>query len=454
MIIRTAVKLQLLAFAALTALGIAYVGVNYIGVGDRLFGRTYTISADFAEAGGIFSSAEVTYRGVPVGRVGELHLRPDGVRVDLELEKGTKIPADTIAVVANRSAVGEQYVDLQPRRDGGPYLQPGAVIPRGDTRTPISTTTLLVNLDRLVNSVDRQDLTTVIGELGRAFSGTGRDLQRLIDSGDELTVAAEQNLPQTIKLIQDSQKVLKTQNDQASAIKSFSRDLALLTDQVRASDPDLRKVLDNGPVAFREFEALLRTTRPALPVLLGNLVSVGQVTTARLPAIEQILVTYPQNLVGTFTIVPGDGTVHFGLALPPDPPVCRKGYQSTERRTPDEGWGDDPSKAKRANTKVKCAEPRGSRTNVRGAHNVPRAKTRGSNPNVGSNPTQSSQARPSAGTPRATGAPTFVISGYDPVTGLAMGPDGEPIIIGSLGGQQKVMGKDSWTWLLIGPLGN
>ncbi|CAM5522554.1 hypothetical protein SPURM210S_00671 [Streptomyces purpurascens] len=78
----------------------------------------------------MFPGAEVTYRGVPVGKVGALRLAgPDGVSVTLDIEDGApRIPADTLAVVANRSAVGEQYVDLQPRTSHGPYLLNGGTI--------------------------------------------------------------------------------------------------------------------------------------------------------------------------------------------------------------------------------------------------------------------------------------------------------------------------------------
>jgi phospholipid/cholesterol/gamma-HCH transport system substrate-binding protein len=41
----------------------------------------------------------------------------------------------------------------------------------------------LLNLNRLVESVDKRDLTVVIDELARAFAGTGTDLQAIIDSG-------------------------------------------------------------------------------------------------------------------------------------------------------------------------------------------------------------------------------------------------------------------------------
>ena len=32
-----------------------------------------------------------------------------------------------------------------------------------------------------------------------------------------------------------------------------------------------------------------------------------------------------------------------------------------------------------------------------------------------------------------------------------VGPDGKSLLLGSTGGQQRVMGKQSWTWLLLAP---
>jgi len=53
-----------------------------------------------------------------------LSLTPTGVAVNLTINNGApKIPADLNAAVANRSAVGEQYVDLRPTTDTGPFLQ-------------------------------------------------------------------------------------------------------------------------------------------------------------------------------------------------------------------------------------------------------------------------------------------------------------------------------------------
>jgi phospholipid/cholesterol/gamma-HCH transport system substrate-binding protein len=424
-VITRTVKAQLLAFATVTAVGVSYVGAEYTGLVDDLLDRGYTVRADFADSGGIFSGAEVTYRGVPVGRVGALRLTgSEGVSVALEIEDGApRIPADTLAVVANRSAVGEQYVDLQPRRSGGPYLLDGSAIPREDTRVPLPVTDMVVSLDRLVTSVGKEDLRITVDELGEAFSGTGPHLSRLVDSGNALVESASDSLPETISLIEDSRKVLKTQADQGSSIKSFSRDLAALTAELKSSDGDLRRLIGNAVPAGQEVNSLLRSTRPHLPVLLANLISGGQVTVARLPGVEQALVTFPVVVAGSHTVIPGDGTTHFGLVLnADDPPPCTQGY-GTRRRDPAD-TGTRP-----ANTDARCTAPRGGGTSVRGAQNAPGASGR------------SGGAGPAA-----------YVAPYDPETGTATGPDGTPVEIGSTGGEQTVFGKDSWQWLLVGPM--
>jgi phospholipid/cholesterol/gamma-HCH transport system substrate-binding protein len=439
--IRRSTKLQLVAFALITLIGVSYVSARYVGLGARLFGGGYVVTADFAESGGIFTNAEVTYRGVAVGRVGPLHLAHDGVHVDLRLNGGTKIPADTRAVVANRSAVGEQYVDLQPRRAGGPFLVAGGHIAMSNTSTPVHTETLLLNLNRLVQSVDKRDLTVVIDELGAAFAGSGRSLQAIIDSGDALTKAAVDNLPQTIRLIDDGATVLSTQRASGSAIKSFSGDLADLSATLRTSDGDLRKVLDNGVVASQQLNSLLRTNGPDITALLANLLTTGQVTVAHINGLEQVLVEYPVNVAGGYTVVPNDGTTHFGLVLnASDPPACTKGYGGTKNRPP-----SDTSSAP-ANTGARCTEPRGSATSVRGAQNAPSVSSGQARPAPpgGSASTAADLASAPVSTP--------YIAGYDPTSGLAYAADQAPLVFGASGGQSQAFGKDSWQWLLLSPL--
>jgi len=417
-----------MVFLLITVVGIAYVGGKYAQVDQLLFDDDYTVSASFAESGGIFTGAEVTYRGQPVGRVGKLELLSDGVAVNLDIDKKQKIPNDLLAVVANRSAIGEQYVDLQPRRDGGPYLQDRSKIARQDTAIPIDTTELLLNLDQLVNSVDKNSLKTTVKELGDALRGRGTDLQKIIDSSGHLIDDADANILQTIKLINDGDTVLATQVASGDAIKTWAKNLALLSDTLVSSDASIRSVIDNGSAASTQLTGLIQDNRADIAVLLGNLLTVSEMTAVRLDAVEQLLVVYPAVSMGGYVVPAKDaGTghydAHFGLVLGVSPPACRAGYNGTDKRVPQ----DTTSKA--ANSKAACTAKPSTGIDVRGSQNKP-------------NPTSREDAnRIGYGV------------GYDPATGAAGGSGGMPeLVLGSTGGQEDLLGADSWKALLLGPV--
>lgn len=421
MIGRTA-KLQVLAFLVVSLLGVSYVAVRYVGLADRVLGSGYLVHADFAEAGGIFPNAAVTYRGVPVGRVGAVTLRPaphaGAVRVDLRIDDGVRVPAGARAVVSQRSAVGEQYVDLRPETDAGPYLRDGSVIPADRTGTPLAPETLLANLDALVRSVDPDDLSVVLDELGTAFEGNTEALRRILDAGGQLLAEADANLPQTVTLIRDGRTVLRTQQESAAQLRRWADGLAQLAGTLRAADPDLRRIVADGPPAVTELVGLLRDLDPTVGILLGNLVSVNGVAARRLPGIEHLLVVFPLVVAGGFTVTPGDGTAHFGLVVNVnDPPSCVYGET------------------------VGCTaadEARGS--SVRGAGNASRPG--GGDPTAPTAPAGPNESGPTA----QTGA---AVAGYDPASGTALAPDGTPLRFGGTGGQYQLAGDQSWKQLLL-----
>ncbi len=449
--IRRRVKVQLVAFVVLTLVGVSVVSARYVGLGGWLLHQGYVVSADFASSGGIFPNAEVTYRGVTVGRVERLRLAANGVWVDMRIAPGTHIPTDTRAVVEDRSVAGEQYVDLRPSRTGPPYLSNRSEILQADTATPVPVTTVLVNLDRLVNSVNRPHLSTLIDELGRGFSGTGPDLARLIDAGDALLTTANENLPQTIALLRSSATVLGTQNAQGPAIRSFAHNLALLSETLRTSDSNIRTILDQGPQAAGQVQGLLQQDGTALGQLVGNLLTGAQVAAVHIPGLRQVLITYPVVVDGGFTVLPGDGTAHFGLVLNSnDPPPCTRGYEATVRRPPQDTTPGS------INDAAGCTQPRGSPINVRGEQNAPHPALSVTSGGAGSLQTQpstfpgGSSSTVPAGS--STGQSVALLGGYDPLTGQVFTAGGPPLWLGSQGGQHALLGGASWQWLLLGPL--
>jgi phospholipid/cholesterol/gamma-HCH transport system substrate-binding protein len=430
MITRT-VRLQLAAFALISVALVAVLSANYVGLTDKVLGGSYVVSADLAQSGGIFVGAEVTYRGVTVGRVEGLRLSRDGVTVDARLDRGTQIPADTSAVVENRSAVGEQYLDLQPRTARGPFLAAGSVIPRDRTAVPIRVDQLLQHVNDTVASVPQDALVTTVDELATAFRGGGADLQRLIDAGDALTAAATEALPATTRLIDDGRTVLDAQVRSATDIRTAVSGFADVAGALRQADPDLRLVLDHGSVAVRELDALVTENKQSLAALLANLVTIGNVTTARLDGIQQILVTYPDVVTGGFTVVPGDGTAHFGLVLNvDDPKACEVGYEGTRKVDPHQ-----TTHLPAANTQAHCAASRSSGVNVRGAQNRPR-------PTPGGQPGQQNSSYPLSlgSTPVPLGIPSVTSSSPDSLS--VRSP------VAPTGPNDSTPDVTSWLWLM------
>lgn len=418
--IRTFTKAQLAAFLLITIVAVSILSANYIGLTQRLLGGGASFSASFAQSGGIFVGSEVTYRGVKVGRVSGLELEKDGVLVQAQLDRGAEVPKDTLAVVENRSAVGEQYLDLQPRSFGGPVLRTGDRIPRKDTAYPVRVDQLLLHLDNTVKSVDLNDLRTVVDELGTGFEGSGPDLARLIDNGDLLTQAAISALPETVALLEHSKTVLDTQRETAPEIKNFSTDFANLSETLQGSDADLRLILDRGVVASKELESLVKDNQANLATLIANLITIGQVTTSRIDGIEQMFVSYPSSVAGGFTVVPGDGTAHFGIQTSQQPAVCTKGYEGTQKVDPNRTQNMPPT-----NTRAGCTLPRGSASNVRGAQNAPRPR----DGVASSHPLALANQILPLGNPAAEEGSPQVFAPQAPTGGAA--------------------GADSWSWIML-----
>ncbi|OLL74163.1 MCE-family protein Mce1F [Pseudonocardia sp. Ae168_Ps1] len=362
------VRWQLIALAIVTIVGVGYAGFRYAGL-DRIFGATtYPVTVQMADSGGIFTGADVTYRGVSVGRVGPLSLSQSGVDVQLDIANGSpEIPADTRAVVGNLSPIGEQYVDLRPVADGGETLAAGAVIPQERTQAPVGINTFLTELDGLVSTVPKDSLRTVVSELGQGFEGTAQPLQQLLDTSGQFTRTATEALPQTTALIRDARPVLTTQNEVAPQFQEFSRGLREVAEQLKQSDPDIRRIIDDGPRAGDQLSGLIRESGPGLGESVANLRTVSELLEPRQAGLRQLLVTYPGLVAVAPNVVPGDGTAHLGLVVNFfDPPACARGYEGTDTR-----GGLDVSEVP-VNSDARCAEPPGSPTNVRGMQNVER----------------------------------------------------------------------------------
>ncbi|MDT5222344.1 MAG: phospholipid/cholesterol/gamma-HCH transport system substrate-binding protein, partial [Mycobacterium sp.] len=364
-------KIQLAIFGVITVITLVVMGIFYLRLPATFGLGTYAVSADFEAGGGLYKNANVTYRGVAVGRVESVGLSPSGVTAEMRLNSGTPIPPNVSATVKSVSAIGEQYIDLVPPENPAPgKLHNGAKIDRANTHIGQDVADLLKKAETLVNSLGNTKLRELLHEAFTATNGTGPELARLIESARLLIDEANINYPQVSALIDQAGPFLQAQIRAGGDIKSLSDGLARFTSELRQADPQLRDTLATAPGAIDEANTAFSGIRPSFPMLAASLSNLGRVGVIYHKTIEQLLVTFPALFAAITTAAGGQpqdegAKLDFKLDLN-DPPPCNTGFLPPPlMRTP----ADETVRELPRDTYCKTAQNDPSA--VRGARNYP-----------------------------------------------------------------------------------
>jgi phospholipid/cholesterol/gamma-HCH transport system substrate-binding protein len=282
--------------------------------------------------------------------------------------------------------------------------------------------------------------------------------------------------------------VLDSQTETSDSIRAWAANLANVTDQLQTHDSQVAGLIEHGPAAADEARQLIDRVRPTLPVLMANLVGIGDVAVTYQPALEQLLVLIPAGVANMQGITMAnrntkqdykgvylDFNLNFNLPQP-----CTTGFLPVQQQRPPT-FEDAPD---RPAGDMYCRIPQDSAiTAVRGARNYPcftrpgkRAPTvkmcesdeqfvplnDGNNWKGDPNATLSgqdipqlppgsppAQAVPSATPPAAQAPPPVAAAEYDPGTGTYIGPDGKVYTQGNLA--QTTPKDQSWQNMLVPP---
>lgn len=473
------IKIQLAVFAVIALLAGASFTLYYLKLPAVLFevGR-YTVKLELPRAAGLYEGANVTYRGAEVGRVQSVALTDTGVRADLSLRSDVAIPSDLKAEVHSQTAIGEQYVELLPHSAAAAPLKQDDVIPVAATSVPPDINDLVSAALTGLEAIPHDNLKTVIDESYTAVAGLGPELSRLVKNSSTLAIEARENLDPMLALIDRSKPVLDSQANSSEAIQAWASHVAAVTSELRDHDAAVKGVIDNAGPALGEARALIERLQPTLPILLANLVSVGQVAVTYQNDLEQVLVLLPQlmaNQQGSMIANANTKQDYAGFYINLNlnlnvPSPCTTGYLPAQQiRNP--VFTDAPSPPP---GDLYCRVPQDSEIDVRGVRNIPcetrpgkRAATvrecesdeqyvplnDGYNWKGDPNATLSGQPvpEPPAGTPAAPPSnPSIAVAQYDPTTGTYIGPDGKRYTQSDLG-QTPAGENKSWQGMLLPP---
>lgn len=364
-------KIQLSIFAVITVITLSVMAIFYLRLPATFGIGTYGVSANFVAGGGLYKNANVTYRGVAVGRVESVGLNPNGVTAHMRLNSGTAIPSNVTATVRSVSAIGEQYIDLvPPENPSSTKLRNGFRIQRQNTRIGQDVADLLRQAETLLGSLGDTRLRELLHEAFIATNGAGPELARLIESARLLVDEANANYPQVSQLIDQAGPFLQAQIRAGGDIKSLADGLARFTWQLRAADPRLRDTLADAPDAIDEANTAFSGIRPSFPALAASLANLGRVGVIYHKSIEQLLVVFPALFAAIITSaggVPQDegAKLDFKIDLH-DPPPCMTGFLPPPlvRSPADESVREIPRD-------MYCKTAQNDPSTVRGARNYP-----------------------------------------------------------------------------------
>ena len=143
--------------------------------------------------------------------------------------------------------------------------------------------------------------------------------------------------------------MLATQIAESGELDSFANSARLLAKQLKATDPDLRKLIVAGPQVGAQVADLLANTNPGLATLIANLLTTSEVTLTRGQALDELLSVLPADIAAGSTVITNKGA-NFGMALTFFSPLpCTAGYGGTVYRN-----GLDTSPAPPLNTSAAC----------------------------------------------------------------------------------------------------
>jgi phospholipid/cholesterol/gamma-HCH transport system substrate-binding protein len=245
-----------------------------------LASQGYRFSVEFDQAVELASQAQVQISGVPVGRVVSVALdhRTGLSRAVIEIDKQfAPRPADTRAILRQKTLLGETYVELSPGNPRGPMLRDGGTLRQAQVAPS-------VQLDQIFSAFDpvtRRAFETWMQQAGIALTNRGEqfnaafaNLYPFATNVQSVLAVLNRQSAATTTLLHDGGQVFSALSSSPSALQSFVRNSDALFATTAARDQDLANTIKAFPAFLAETTATVhrlttfaQTTKPLIDEL-------------------------------------------------------------------------------------------------------------------------------------------------------------------------------------------
>lgn len=227
-----------------------------------------TVTAAFDNVGGLRVGDDVRVASVRVGQVRSIEYVDGKAEIELQMDPELTVYRDARALVMSRSALGQNFVMLEP---GGASA---GELAEGDALRPTAVTSP-VNLDQLLSVFDgrtRRATASLIYEAGTGAAGHSSDLADLLTSAPELlddlrVVARSLAAPETdlAGLIEASDRLAGRFDGRENEIRRLIGDLGDTTTSLGVDDgAPLAQTIDHAAPALSATTVAMRDLRTPL----------------------------------------------------------------------------------------------------------------------------------------------------------------------------------------------
>ncbi len=232
--------------------------------------ETYTITAYFEKAIGLFENSDVTILGVAVGKVTDVEPVGTRVRVDMEISNDHLVPVNAFAQIVPISVISDRYVQLEPPYTGGKTLRHGAVLDTDRTQIPAELDDVFLQLKKLLDAIEPGAegepgaLGALVVQLDRTLSGHEQDLRGTLINGARLTDTLADAEEDISGLLVNLDRLFGTLSTRAGALDDLNANFAIVMATLAESRNDLHGTLSNLGTMTEEVADLIRDNRDIL----------------------------------------------------------------------------------------------------------------------------------------------------------------------------------------------
>lgn len=231
------------------------------------FTGTRNFSAEFTEASGIRSGADVQVAGLRAGQVEDVALRGSTVVVTFSVEDNIYLGDRTEAAIKTKSLLGAKFLELIPRGDG----QLAGSIPVDRTTPAYQLPDALGDLAQTINGLNTDDLNTAMVTLAETFKNTAPDIRAAVDGVGRFTQTLNTRDAELRALLANANKVTTVLADRTDDIVALVRNTNELLAQMRAQSAALDSFAANVGAISHQVAGLLGENRTTLKAALDKL---------------------------------------------------------------------------------------------------------------------------------------------------------------------------------------